>query len=250
MIQFEIPSLHKMKRALFIQPHPDDNEIGAGAVVAKLASEGKEVHYLTVTDGGAGSIDPSLSTEKVIETRKREQKEAGRLLGVTDFHWLGFPDGHLYDNEQLRKSLVSVIRKVRPDIIFTVDPWLDYETHMDHIITGKVASFAARMSGNPRFYPEQLQEGMKPHRIQAMAYYTTKHPNTFINVDKFWEEKIRAIQVHKSQFSGEHLKFVTDYLTKKAVQNAKQAKESYPYAECFKILPPLLLHSNVDAINM
>lgn len=250
MITFDIPSLHKMKRALFIQPHPDDNEIGAGATVAKLAAMGTEVNYLTVTDGGSGCNDMSLSTSEVIDTRKREQEEAGSLLGVNDFYWLEFPDGHLYDNEKLRESLVRVIRSICPDIIFTVDPWLYYETHIDHIVTGKVASFAARMSGNPRFYPEQMEEGMKSHRIQAMAYYTTKHPNTFINVDEFWEDKLRAIRVHKSQFSGEHLTFITDYLTKKAMQKADQADENCRYTECFKILAPLLLHSNVDAIDM
>src|SRR5690625_725286 len=103
MIPFDIPSLHKMKRALFIQPHPDDNEIGAGATIAKLTSMGTEVHYLTVTNGGSGCNDNSLSTREIIDLRKREQREAGRLLGVTNFHWLDFPDGHLYDNEELRK---------------------------------------------------------------------------------------------------------------------------------------------------
>lgn len=134
MTPIDIPSLDKIKRALFIQPHPDDNEIGAGATVAKLTSGGAEVHYLTVTDGGSGCNDISLSTREVIETRKREQEEAGRLLGVNNFHWLDFLDGHLYDNEELREKLVRVIREVSPDIIFTVDPWLYYETHLDHIV--------------------------------------------------------------------------------------------------------------------
>ncbi|MFC4411785.1 PIG-L deacetylase family protein [Chungangia koreensis] len=39
-----------MKRALFIQPHPDDNDISAGGTVAKLVNSGTEVHYLTITD--------------------------------------------------------------------------------------------------------------------------------------------------------------------------------------------------------
>lgn len=250
MIPFEIPNPFNMKRALFIQPHPDDNEIGAGATIAKLASLGIDVHYLTVTDGGSGSNDPNLSIREVIDNRRKEQKEAGVFLGVNKFHWLDFPDGHLYDNEELRAKLVGVIRKVRPDIIFTIDPWLFYETHMDHIITGKVASFAARTSGNFRFYPEQLQEEIQPHRVQAIAYYTTNNPNTFINVDRFWGQKIKAIQAHKSQFSGEYLTFVTNYFTNKAMQMANQVDGECRYAECFKILPPTLLHSNVDAIDM
>lgn len=250
MIPFKIPNPFDMKRALFIQPHPDDNDIGAGATIAKLVDKGVEVHYLTVTDGGSGSIDDRLSNEELIDIRQKEQKEAGAILGVKDFHWLELPDGHLYDHEELREKLVGVIRKVRPDIIFTVDPWLYYETHIDHIVTGKVVSHAARTSGNFRFYPEQLEKGTEPHRVKAMGYYMTYHPNTFFNVDGFWEDKLKAIQAHNSQFSGEHLSFVTNYFTKKAMQLADKADEECTYAESFKILPLMFLHSNVDAVDM
>ncbi len=164
-------------------------------------AQGVEEHYLTVTDGSSGNYDTNLSTSQVIDIRRKEQKEAGAILGVKNFHWLEFQDGHLFDNEELRKALVGVIRKIRPEIIFTVDPWLYYETHIDHIVTGKVASFAVRTSGNPRSYPDQLQDGLNVHRVKAIAYYTTNHPNTFINVDDFWERKLLALQAHKSQFS-------------------------------------------------
>lgn len=250
MIPYEITDPLNMKRALFIQPHPDDNEFGAGATIAKLTSEGVDIHYLTVTDGGSGSNDKSLSTEELIEIRKKEQEEASSILGVNKLHWLDFPDGHIYDSEELRRELVRVIRTVRPDIIFTVDPWLDYETHIDHIVTGKVASFAARMSGNVRFYPEHLEADLKEHRVQAMAYYTTKNPNTFMNADSFWEKKLKAIAAHKSQFSGDYLAFITNYLSYKAKESAKQIEDDSQYAESFKILPLMFLHSNVDAIDM
>lgn len=249
MIPFEIPNPFNMKRALFIQPHPDDNDICAGGTIAKLVDGGTEVHYLTVTDGSSGNYDTKLSNEEVINIRKKEQKEAGAILGVENFHWLDFKDGHLFDNEEFRKKLVGAIRLIRPDIIFTVDPWLYYETHMDHVVTGRVASFAARTSGNPRFYPEQLEE-LNIHRVKAIAYYTTNHPNTYVNVDGFWEQKLLALRAHKSQFSGEYLTFITNYFTDKATQLSKQVKEDCSYAECFKILTPTLLHSNVDAINM
>lgn len=250
MLSFEIPDPFTMKRALFIQPHPDDNDISAGGTIAKLVEQGVEVHFLTVTDGSSGSYDVDLSQQEVIALRQKEQEEAGAILGVKHFHWLNFRDGHLFDNEELRKSLVLTIRKVRPDIMFTVDPFLSYETHIDHVVTGRVASYAARTSGNPRFYPEQLKEGIKPHRVHAIAYYTTNHPNTYVNIDQYWDLKLQAIRSHKSQFSGEYLKFITNYFTEKATQVAEKAHEKCTYAECFKILSPTLLHSNVDAIYM
>lgn len=250
MIPIEIPNPFKMKCALFIQPHPDDNDIGAGATIAKLVSKGLDVHYLTVTDGSAGSYDTNLTNSEVGLIRRNEQENAGAILGVKKFHWLDFTDGHLFDCEELRERLVEAIRKIRPDIIFTVDPWLLFETHLDHVVTGKAASFAARISGNPRFYPEQIQGGIEPHRVKAIAYYTTNHPNTFVNVDEFWQQKISAIKAHKSQFSGEYLQMVTNYFSTKAEQLSAQTNKDCRFVEAFKILTPLMLHSNVDAVNM
>ncbi|MBM7680938.1 LmbE family N-acetylglucosaminyl deacetylase [Pullulanibacillus pueri] len=238
-----------MKRALFIQPHPDDNEIGAGATIAKLIADGIEVHYLTVTNGESGSYNVTLSTQEIIEIRRKEQLKAGHLLGVKQFHWLNFLDGHLFDTEDLRAQMMKVVRQVNPDIIFTVDPWLPYEAHIDHSVTGRVASFVARTCGNPHFYPEQLTEGERPE-LKAIAYYTTHRPNTYINVDDFWELKLSAIQAHNSQFSGDHLDFLKAYFTQKAIQMAAKAPSPCQFAEGFKILSPLMLHSNVDALNM
>ncbi|RLL48388.1 PIG-L family deacetylase [Oceanobacillus piezotolerans] len=250
MLSIEIPNPFKMNRALFIQPHPDYNDISAGGTIAKLIDAGTEVHYLTVTNGSSGNYNTDLSNLDVINIRRREQEKAGTILGVKHYHLLNFQNGHLFDNEELRKEIVYVIRKVKPDIIFTVDPFLKYETHIDHIVTGRVASFAARISPNPRFYPEQLQKELNVHRVKAIAYYTTNHPNTYINIDRYLEKKMEAIQAHTSQFSGEYLTYITNYFTEKAKQVAKQVKDECSYAECFKILSPTLLHSNVDAISM
>ena len=49
------PEIEKCERFLFIGPHPDDIEIGAGATAAKLAAMGKAVCFLVCTDGRYGS---------------------------------------------------------------------------------------------------------------------------------------------------------------------------------------------------
>lgn len=247
---FDVNRLTEIKRALFIQPHPDDNEIGAGATVAWLADRGCDVHYLTVTDGRAGSDDPHAAPEQIAAMRRQEHEAAGRILGVSHFHWLGFPDGRLRDTEQLREAMTRVIRTVRPEILFTVDPWLPYEGHLDHIVTGQVAAFCALTSGNPHFFPEHRHQGLAPHAVHAVAFYTTRAPNAFIAADPYWEKKLAAIGAHKSQFSGEYFAFVKEYLTAKAREYAKKADTPWKLAEAFKVLTPVMLHMNVDAAEM
>lgn len=57
-----------------------------------------------------------------------------------------------------------------------------------------------------------------------------------------------ALSLYESQFSGESLQFVQQYLSFKAGELGKQI--GYPFAEGFKVLTPQMLHMNVDAQNM
>ena len=54
-----LPNLESFKHILAIQPHPDDNEIGAGATLAKLSSMGIKISYLTVSKGKGGAGEPT-----------------------------------------------------------------------------------------------------------------------------------------------------------------------------------------------
>jgi LmbE family N-acetylglucosaminyl deacetylase len=67
------PDLWAAKRILAIQPHYDDNDIGAGGALAALAAAGAEVDYLTVTDDLVGVLDASLSDAEATALQRREQ---------------------------------------------------------------------------------------------------------------------------------------------------------------------------------
>ena len=45
------PAIESFDHFLFLGPHPDDIEIGAGATIAKLAGKGKKITFLICTDG-------------------------------------------------------------------------------------------------------------------------------------------------------------------------------------------------------
>lgn len=250
MISHEKIDIFTANKILFIQPHPDDNELFAGGTVAKLVDNNIEVHYLSITNGGKGSIYKNLLEHEIEAIRVKEQIKAGNILGVTNFHWLNYPDGSIYDNESFRKDIVKYIRLIKPDIIFTVDPWLDYETHLDHINTGKVVSFAARTSSNHLFYPELFREGIKTHKVSAIAYYSTSNPNTFINIKKYNDIKFSAIGEHKSQFTYEYLVDIKKHFKNISFEISNKYLGNKQHIESFKILPLGLLHSNINARDM
>ena len=67
-----IPDLEKCKSLLCVQPHPDDNEVGAGATIAKLARNGCKITYLTVTDGSKGTDNPEMRGARLAKIRRKE----------------------------------------------------------------------------------------------------------------------------------------------------------------------------------
>ena len=65
------PKPEDYERYLFIGPHPDDIEIGAGATATRFAAEGKQVCFLICTDGRYGTLTapPGTTPEQLIGIR-------------------------------------------------------------------------------------------------------------------------------------------------------------------------------------
>jgi len=172
---FAPPDIYTAKRILAIQPHYDDNDGAAGGTLAALAQRGAEIHYLTVTDDLIGVIDDSLSPEAAAAQLKAEQLQAGEIIGVTDQYWLGYPDAGKYDYFDVRRDLIKYIRIVRPDFIFTCDPWMPYEAHTDHVLTGKAAAEAAILYGMTRLKTTpEVDAQFEPFDLLGIVFYATR----------------------------------------------------------------------------
>ena len=70
------------QRAMVVVAHPDDAEWGCAGTVAKWCAEGWEVVYVLCTDGSKGSEDPEMTSGRLVEIRKQEQLNAGKVLGL------------------------------------------------------------------------------------------------------------------------------------------------------------------------
>jgi LmbE family N-acetylglucosaminyl deacetylase len=243
-----IPNLEDCRSLLCVQPHPDDNEVGAGASIAKLAAKGCKVTYLTVTNGRMGTLDAAQKTEELVERRRNEAEQSAAFLGVSNSVFLDFNDGEYLDEQSLCREIVAVIRKVKPEIVMTVDPFLPYEVHPDHRRVGMATSEACLFSPFPNFMPDECADSCGTWTVKGIAFHSTAYPNTFMNVDDTWEKKIMAIALHKSQFDADALQRLGCYMDFKARQNA-QGKD-FARAETFKVLTTNHLHMNVDTINL
>jgi len=179
-----------MASILVIGPHPDDQELGMGGAIARLASQGHKLHLLDMTNG-----EPTpLGTP---EKRAAEASEAARILGVSR-SLLGLPNRQVVHSLEARHRVAAVIRQHRPQLIFLPFP---VDAHPDHVAVtriGEDARFDAKLTktdipGEP-WYPKRI------------IYYFCTHlrmnfqPNFCLDISPQIETKMAALSAYKSQF--------------------------------------------------
>ena len=175
---------------LVVGPHPDDQELGMGGTIARLASQGHEVILLDMTDG---EPTPFGSTE----IRAREAAEAARILGVRRIP-LGLPNRRVEASIEARHRVAGVIRTQRIDLIFVPHP---EDAHPDHRAVTRIvedARFDAKLTkidlpGDPR-YPKWLFHYWCTHLRSVPG------PSFLIDTTGFAERKLEAILAYRSQF--------------------------------------------------
>jgi LmbE family N-acetylglucosaminyl deacetylase len=216
---------------MVIAPHPDDSEFGIGGTVARLTKEDKKVVYIICTNGDKGSSDRNMTPQKLAKIREKEQRAAAAALGVTEVVFLGYPDQGLDDTADFRKALVRVIRRYRPHVVATSDPYRKYMWHRDHRICGQVAADAVfPFARDHMAYPDLLAEGLEPHKVREMWFWGTDDPNFRSDVTGTLDLKFKALACHQSQV-GDLSVEMRERLTNFAKMNAKG--EKFELAEAF-----------------
>ena len=236
------PVIFAARRILCIQPHYDDNDMAAAGTLIQLARQGAEVIYLTVTDDLMGVTDVSLSDESAAQVLKRDQLAAAGFVGVTGQFWLGYPDAGDYSYFALRRDILKYIRSLLPDFIFTVDPWLTYEGHWDHIRTGLAVAEAVLFTGLTKIASSdpEIDSRYREHDLQGVVFYHTRQPNYIANITDTWDQKVAAIRCYEAQFSKEGMDDRVALLDAKSSQVANG--HFFERGEPFKILSPSALH--------
>jgi LmbE family N-acetylglucosaminyl deacetylase len=219
--------------------HPDDAEICAGGVLAKWAVAGREVHLLILTNGDRGSQDPSQDRGELAGTRARESQEAAEVLGLASLRIGSIPDSALENTEEVREGVVRRIREVRAETVVACDPTAvffggTYYNHSDHRISGFVALDACYPgSGNPHFFPEQLDQDLETQDVFDLWLGWTNEPNHVEDISGHLATKLAALAKHDSQLT-EGIRFFEEFLGKDAVEAGE--KIGVEHAEEFRVL--------------
>ena len=199
-VDLEVPA-----SALVIVAHPDDAEFQCGATLAKWARAGTVVHHLVLTDGSKGTWDRTVDQSELVRQRKDEQRRAATVLGGTGVVFLDGIDGELEANRSRRAQVCAVVRRLRPDVVLGHDPWKRYRLHPDHHAAGRLCVEGIVAARDPFFHPEQLVDGVTPHRPEALLLFEpdeADHAETVSEADL--ATKLAALEAHESQMETTH----------------------------------------------
>ncbi len=199
------------KVVLGIAAHPDDLDFYAGGTMAAFAKAGANVYYLTLTDGGKGTDNRAATSEALRDTRRDEQRAASNILGLKDVFFCEFPDGTLENTQDVKREIVKTIRRIKPDVVVTLDPTVAYIAgqglinHPDHRAAGQAALDAVYpLARDHMSFPELLTQGYEPHKTPTVLLVTFEptRGEYVVDISDVFELKVQAMAEHASQFSN------------------------------------------------
>jgi len=171
--------------ALVFAPHPDDETLGCGATVARLAAGGRRVRIVCATDGGKASISRVISPARLAAIRREELPRAAARLGVRpyDVVMLNYPDGEADEHvDKLTRAFAGQIKTAAPELVLMPSP---LEWSKDHRVVARACAAAMRQAG---------------YKGMALEYQVWFMPLGLLDLLAFW----RLLRYRKVR-AGEHL---------------------------------------------
>jgi LmbE family N-acetylglucosaminyl deacetylase/glycosyltransferase involved in cell wall biosynthesis len=175
------PALLRGERLLVLAPHPDDEVIGCGGLVAQHLREGRAVRIVIATDGSQGGD---------AATREAESRRGLELLGDAELVFLGIPDRGLGDDAA--DLLQTHLLEFRPDLILA--PSL-VEIHPDHVALARV--LCTTIQRHETLFADLAVARVAFFEISAPL----PRPNALVDITDVADAKYAAIAAHASQLA-------------------------------------------------
>ena len=198
---------------LFSFAHPDDESFSAAGTAMKFAAAGARIVLVTATRGQKGKCGdpPVCAPEEIAETRERELREAAGIIGFDAVHILDYQDQSLASAPpaEIRTTLVALVRRERPDVVFTFDP-NGFNVHPDHVAISRFTTDAIAAAADPRWHPEAgavhvvkrvLWTPLLPPWEAARLPRLDEAPSVdfLFDVSPWIERRVAALRAHRTQ---------------------------------------------------
>jgi len=199
---------------LALGAHPDDIEYGCGGMLTKYAEKGHDVFLWIASDG-------SLGGEGVV--RRQEQTDSALIIGAREVFWGDYRDTEVPLTRELIGRIESVIKQVKPRMIFVHYP---DDTHQDHRNLAQGTMSATRYVPNFLFYEGPTTQNFAP--------------NCFTDVEKVLDKKLACLEAHRSQVAKTNIEDLTILELAVSSANFRGIQARVKYAEAFQSIRLLI----------
>lgn len=183
---------------LIIAAHPDDEVLGCGGTIAKLADQGAMVHVAFLADGVFSRAGDMVAQQEELRVRRAAAQKACGILGVKSVSFGDFPDNRMDTVALLdiTKALEELIAEHKPEVVFTHHAG---DVNIDHRRIHEAAVTACRpQRGHPVktllcFEVPSSTEWQLPGSAPIFA------PNWFVNISDMLERKLVALETYAAE---------------------------------------------------
>jgi bacillithiol biosynthesis deacetylase BshB1 len=177
---------------LAIAAHPDDIELSCAGTLVKAAREGMHTGIVDLTQG-------ELGTRGTKQIRAREAEEAAHILGLATRRNLKMPDGNIELNQKNLRTLITLLRELRPRILLI--PYFN-ERHPDHMHAHHLAREAWFYSGLAKFNIKKRNgaQAFRPDNFFSFMQKFEFVPSFVVDVSDAFDLRMKSIRAHRSQF--------------------------------------------------
>jgi len=219
-------------KTLIIAAHPDDEVLGCGGTVARLASENR-VTTLILGEGVTSRDIPQHDEDTTLADLKKQCEKSNSILGVEKVFFTNFPDNK-FDTIPLLdivKSIEKIIEKCKPDMIFTHHYG---DLNIDHRITQQAVLTAARPFGKNPVKKILSFEILSSTEWNIQGAATTFFPNTWIDISKTIQTKLDAMrEYHNEMCNYPHPRSIEGI---KILASQRGLEVGFNYAEAFHLI--------------
>jgi len=193
------------KVLMTIFPHPDDETMATGGLLAVAHRLGWKTIAVVLTGGEAGRIHLRPNGRTLKHVRKEELKKAAKILGITKLITDDFGDGKLKGQEEgIGHWVEEILQQYKPAIIATYDHF-GATGHPDHITTSIVVKKIIREApkkNQPLLFWLSLEKSFRQRMSHPEILKYASNPDYVLNLGWFWFKKWQAARAHKSQGLG------------------------------------------------
>lgn len=178
---------------LVISPHPDDEIIGCGGIIAKRALQGNNVYVCIVSNGC-----PPLYSEEYNQSEMEEMKKAHGILGIKKSFVLGFPSAMLDKVEQykINTAIEDVVEHTKAEEVFIPHSG---DIHKDHKIVSAASLVALRPRPGTKVKRVLSYEVLSETDWDGPFAHNAFIPNVYEDITGTIQAKTEAFKEYKSQ---------------------------------------------------